>query len=141
MLGIVFFLGEGNVDGPGEGCPLKNGAYAQIHTLMVWGKDWEIKLWATLPLGEGFSPPSGPTPDGFLGSNVFRNYVVEMTYGSKPGCARLLRSGQGLLVIPLRSAVWPAPQFHLGIDDEYTDCPRGRLWARAGQQSTGVFLC
>jgi len=79
MLGIRF-LGEGNVDGPGQGSTQK-WAYANHTTLMFAGKDLGDKTVATLPL-EWFSRQVGRRTDGFLGSNVFRNYVVEIDYAN-----------------------------------------------------------
>jgi len=75
----IRFLGEGNVHGPGQG-PLKNGI-RQSHTLMFGGKDLEIKLCDS---ASGMVlAPSGRRTDGFLGSNVFRNYVVEIDYANQ----------------------------------------------------------
>ena len=80
MVGIRF-LGEGNVDGPGQGSAQK-WAFANHATLMFAGKDLGDQTVATLPL-EWFSRQVGRRTDGFLGSNVFRNFVVEIDYANQ----------------------------------------------------------
>jgi hypothetical protein len=80
MLGIRF-LGEGNVDGPGQGSVQKL-AFANHATLMFAGEELGGQTVATLPL-EWFSREVGRSTDGFLGSNVFRNYVVEIDYAKQ----------------------------------------------------------
>jgi Aspartyl protease len=80
MLGIRF-LGEGNVDGPGQGSVQKL-AFANHATLMFAGEELGDQTVATLPLG-WFSREVGRSTDGFLGSNVFRNYVVEIDYANQ----------------------------------------------------------
>jgi hypothetical protein len=80
MLGIPF-LDEGNVDGPGQGSVQKL-AFASHATLMFAGEEMGDQTVATLPL-EWFSREVGRSTDGFLGSNVFRNYVVEIDYANQ----------------------------------------------------------
>jgi hypothetical protein len=80
MLGIRF-LGEGKVDGPGQGSAQKL-AFAKHTTLMFAGEELGDQTVATLPL-EWFSREVGRSTDGFLGSNVFRNYVVEIDYANQ----------------------------------------------------------
>ncbi len=80
MLGIRF-LDEGNVDGPGQGSVQKL-AFANHATLMFAGEEMGDQTVATLPL-EWFSREVGRSTDGFLGSNVFRNYVVEIDYANQ----------------------------------------------------------
>jgi hypothetical protein len=80
MLGIRF-LGEGNVDGPGQGS-VEKLAFANHTTLMFAGEELGDQTVATLPL-EWFSREVGRSTDGFLGSNVFRNYVVEIDYANQ----------------------------------------------------------
>ncbi len=80
MLGIAF-LDEGNVDGPGQGLVQKL-AFANHATLMFAGEEMGDQTVATLPL-EWFSREVGRNTDGFLGSNVFRNYVVEIDYANQ----------------------------------------------------------
>jgi hypothetical protein len=80
MLGIRFLVG-GNVDGPGQGSSQKL-AFASHTTLMFGGEELGDQTVATLPL-EWFSREVGRSTDGFLGSNVFRNYVVEIDYANQ----------------------------------------------------------
>jgi hypothetical protein len=80
MLGIPF-LDEGNVDGPGQGSVQKL-AFANHATLMFAGEEMGDQTVATLPL-QWFSREVGRSTDGFLGSNVFRNYVVEIDYANQ----------------------------------------------------------
>jgi hypothetical protein len=80
MLGIRF-LGQGNVDGPGQGSAQKL-SFANHATLMFAGEELGDQTVATLPL-EWFSREVGRSTDGFLGSNVFRNYVVEIDYANQ----------------------------------------------------------
>jgi len=80
MLGIRF-LDEGNVDGPGQDSVQKL-AFANHATLMFAGEEMGDQTVATLPL-EWFSREVGRSTDGFLGSNVFRNYVVEIDYANQ----------------------------------------------------------
>ena len=80
MLGIRF-LGQGNVDGPGQGSAQKL-TFANHATLMFAGEELGDQTVATLPL-EWFSREVGRSTDGFLGSNVFRNYVVEIDYANQ----------------------------------------------------------
>ena len=80
MLGIQF-LERGNVYGPGQGSAQKL-AFADHATLMFAGEELGDQTVATLPL-EWFSREVGRSTDGFLGSNVFRNYVVEIDYANQ----------------------------------------------------------
>src|SRR5260370_42374493 len=80
MLGIPF-LGEGNVYGRGQGSAQK-WALANHAALMFAGEELGDQTVATLPL-EWFSREVGRSTDGVLGSNVFRNYVVEIDYASQ----------------------------------------------------------
>lgn len=80
MLGIRF-VAEGKVDGPGQGSAQKL-AFAKHTTLMFAGEELGDQTVATLPL-EWFSREVGRSTDGFLGSNVFRNYVVEIDYANQ----------------------------------------------------------
>jgi Aspartyl protease len=80
MLGIPF-PDEGNVAGPGQGSVQKL-AFAKHTTLMFAGEELGDQTVATLPLG-WFSCEVGRNTDGFLGSNVFRNYVVEIDYANQ----------------------------------------------------------
>ena len=80
MLGIQF-LELGNVYGPGQGSAQKL-AFADHATLMFAGEELGDQTVATLPL-DWFSREVGRSTDGFLGSNVFRNYVVEIDYANQ----------------------------------------------------------
>ena len=79
-LGIPF-LGEGNAYGPGQGSAQKL-AFTSHATLRFAGEELGDQTVATLPL-EWFSREVGRSTDGFLGSNVFRNYVVEIDYANQ----------------------------------------------------------
>jgi len=80
MLGIRSF-GQANVDGPGQGST-QTWAFAKHTTLMFAGEELGDQTVATLPLG-WFSREVGRSTDGFLGANVFRNYVVEIDYANQ----------------------------------------------------------
>ncbi len=80
MLGIRSF-GQANVDGPGQGST-QTWAFAKHTTLMFAGEELGDQTVATLPL-ERFSREVGRSTDGFLGSNVFRNCVVEIDYANQ----------------------------------------------------------
>jgi hypothetical protein len=122
-------FGEGNVDGPGQGSTQK-WAFANHTTLMFAGKDLGDQTVATLPL-EWFSRQVGRRTDGFLGSNVFRNYVVEIDYANQvlrlhdPAAYSYSGSGQRL---PLQF-IW---------DDIPT--VRADVVAQDGAAITGIFL-
>ena len=128
MLGIQF-LSEGNVDGPGQGSAQKL-AFANHTTLMFAGETLGDQTVATLPL-EWFSREVGRSTDGFLGSNVFRNYVVEIDYANQvlrfydPAVYCYSGSGQRL---PLQF-IW-------------NDIPtvRAEVVAQDGTAINGVFL-
>lgn len=128
MLGIRF-LGEGNVDGPGQG-PNQKWTFANHTTLMFAGIDLGDQTVATLPL-EWFSRQVGRRTDGFLGSNVFRNYVVEIDYENQvlrlhdPEVYRYSGSGQRL---PLRFIWNDIPTVH------------AEVVAQDGTAINGVFL-
>lgn len=75
------FLGEGNAYGPGQGTTQKF-AFASHTTLLFAGASLGNQTVATLPL-EWFSRELGRPVDGFLGSNIFRNYIVEIDYSNQ----------------------------------------------------------
>jgi len=77
----IRFLGEGDAYGPGQGSAQKL-AFANHATLSFAGAELSDQTVATLPL-EWFSREVGRSTDGFLGSNVFRNYVVEIDYANQ----------------------------------------------------------
>jgi hypothetical protein len=80
MLGIPL-AGEGKAYGPGQG-PSEKLSYSKHATLRFAGAELGDQTVATLPL-EWFSCEVGRGTDGFLGSNVFRNYVVEIDYSNQ----------------------------------------------------------
>ena len=80
MLGLQF-VGEGDAYGPGEGATQKF-AFANHTTLMFAGVNLGNQTVATLPL-DWFSRELGRSVDGFLGSNIFQNYVVEIDYANQ----------------------------------------------------------
>src|SRR4029077_1947157 len=66
---------------PGQGST-QTWAFAKHTTLMFAGEELGDQTVATLPLG-WFSREVGRSTDGFLGSNIFRNYVVEIDYANQ----------------------------------------------------------
>jgi hypothetical protein len=125
----VQFLGQGNVDGPGQGSAQKL-AFAKHATLMFAGAELGDQTVATLPL-EWFSREVGRHTDGFLGSNVFRNYVVEIDYANQvlrlhdPAAYSYSGSGQRL---PLQFIWSDIPTVH------------AEVVAQDGTAIDGVFL-
>ena len=128
MLGIRFLV-EGNVDGPGQGSSQKL-AFASHTTLMFGGEELGDQTVATLPL-DWFSREVGRSTDGFLGSNVFRNYVVEIDYANQvlrfydPAAYSYSGSGQ-----------------HLPLQFIWNDIPtvRAEVVMQDGTAITGTFL-
>ena len=80
VLGIRF-VGEGKAYGPGQGSSQKL-PYARHTTLSFAGVELGDQTVGSLPL-EWFSCEIGRSTDGFLGSDVFRNYVVEIDYSNQ----------------------------------------------------------
>jgi hypothetical protein len=80
ILGLDF-RGEGIASGPGQGST-QEFAFAGHATLMFAGAEMDDQTVATLPL-EWFSRELGRRVDGFLGSNIFQNYVVEIDYANQ----------------------------------------------------------
>jgi hypothetical protein len=128
MLGIQF-IERGNVYGPGQGTVQKL-AFADHATLMFAGEELGDQTVATLPL-DWFSREVGRSTDGFLGSNVFRNYVVEIDYANQvlrfqdPAAYSYSGSGQRLQL----QFIW-------------NDIPtvRAEVVMRDGTAITGTFL-
>ncbi len=125
----IRFLGEGNAYGPGQGSAQKL-AFASHATLSFAGAELGDQTVATLPL-EWFSREVGRSTDGFLGSNVFRNYVVEIDYANQvlhlhdPTTYSYSGSGQRL---PLQFIWDNIPSVHAGVV------------AQDGTVVSGVFL-
>ncbi|PYU44460.1 MAG: hypothetical protein DMG53_16465 [Acidobacteria bacterium] len=125
----IRFLGEGNAYGPGQGSAQKL-AFASHATISFAGAELGDQTVATLPL-EWFSREVGRSTDGFLGSNVFRNYVVEIDYANQvlhlhdPTTYSYSRSGQRL---PLQF-IW-----------DNIPSVRAQVVAQDGTAITGIFL-
>ena len=122
-------LGEGNAYGPGQGSVQKL-AFASHATISFAGAELGDQTVATLPL-EWFSREVGRSTDGFLGSNVFRNYVVEIDYANQvlrfhdPATYSYSGSGQRL---PLQF-IW-----------DNIPSVRAEVVARDGTAISGMFL-
>ncbi len=125
----VPFLGEGNAYGPGQGSVQKL-AFASHTTLMFAGEELGDQTVATLPL-EWFSREVGRSTDGFLGSNVFRNYVVEIDYAN-----------QALRLYDPATYSYSGPGQRLPLQFIWHDIPtvRAEVVAIDGTAITGVFL-
>ena len=127
-LGIMFH-GEGNAYGPGQGSAQKL-AFASHATLMFAGEELGDQTVATLPL-EWFSREVGRSTDGFLGSNVFRHYVVEIDYANQvlrlhdPATYSYSGSGQRLPI----QFIW-----------DNIPTVRAEVVAQDGTAISGVFL-
>jgi hypothetical protein len=125
----IRFLGEGNAYGPGQGSSQKL-AFANHATLSFAGAELGDQTVATLPL-EWFSREVDRSTDGFLGSNVFRNYVVEIDYANQvlylhdPTTYSYSGSGQRL---PLQF-IW-----------DNIPSVRAQVVAQDGTKVSGVFL-
>ena len=125
----IRFLGEGNAYGPGQGSSQKL-AFASHATLSFAGAELGDQTVATLPL-EWFSREVGRSTDGFLGSNVFRSYVVEIDYTNQvlhlhdPTTYSYSGSGQRL---PLQF-IW-----------DNIPSVRAQVLAQDGTEVSGVFL-
>jgi hypothetical protein len=125
----IRFLGEGDAYGPGQGSAQKL-AFANHATLSFAGAELSDQTVATLPL-EWFSREVGRSTDGFLGSNIFRNYVVEIDYANQvlhlydPAAYSYSGSGQRL---PLQFIWGNIPSV------------RAEVLTQNGTAITGIFL-
>lgn len=125
----IRFPGKGNAYGPGQGSAQKL-AFASHTSLMFAGASLGNQTVATLPL-EWFSRAVGRSTDGFLGSNVFLNYVVEIDYANQvlrlhdPASYSYSGSGRRL---PLQFMWDNIPSVH------------AEVVAEDGTASAGVFL-
>lgn len=128
MLGLDL-LGEGVAYGPGQGATQKF-AFAGHTTLMFAGAELGDQTVATLPLG-WFSRELGRRVDGFLGSNIFQNYVVEIDYDNQ-----LLRFHD-----PASYAYSGSGQ-HLPLEFVWDNIPsvRAEVLTRDGTAIQGTFL-
>jgi hypothetical protein len=123
------FIGEGNAYGPGQGSP-QMLAFASHTTLMFGGEELGDQTVATLPL-EWFSREVGRRTDGFLGSNIFRNYVVEIDYAN-----------QVLRLYDPATYAYSGPGQRLPLQFIWDDIPtvRAEVVTQDGTAITGVFL-
>jgi hypothetical protein len=128
MLGLDL-LGEGIAHGPGQGSTEKF-AFAGHATLMFAGAELGDQTVATLPLG-WFSRELGRRVDGFLGSNIFQNYVVEIDYDNQ-----LLRFHDP------GSYSYSGPGERLPLEFVWDNIPsvRAEVLTRDGTAIEGVFL-
>ena len=123
------FIGEGNVYGPGQGSAQKL-AFASHAALRLADAELDDQTVATMPL-DWFSRELGRTTDGFLGSNIIRNYVVEIDYANQvlrlldPATYSYSGSGQRL---PLQF-IW-----------DNIPTVRAEVVAQDGTAISGVFL-
>jgi hypothetical protein len=125
----IRFVGEGNAYGPGQGSP-QMLAFASHTTLMFGGEELSDQTVATLPL-EWFSREVGRRTDGFLGSNLFRNYVVEIDYAN-----------QVLRLYDPATYAYSGPGQRLPLQFIWDDIPtvRAEVVTQDGTDITGVFL-
>src|SRR5258708_27504125 len=123
------FLGEGNAYGPGQGSAQKL-TFASHATLRFAGADLGDQPVAKLSL-DGFSAAVGRSTDGFLGSNVFRSYVVEIDYAN-----------QELRLHDPTSYSYSGLGQRLPLQFIWDDIPtvRAEVVAQDGTAITGVFL-
>lgn len=139
MLGLQF-EGEGNAYGPGQGSTQKF-AFASHTTLMFAGANLDNQTIATLPLG-WFSRELGRSVDGFLGSNIFQNYVVEIDYANQvlrlhdPATFSYSGSGQRL---PLQFLWDNIPSVHAEVVAQDGTAIQGTFLVDSGA-TTAVWL-
>ena len=121
--------GEENAYGPGQGSTQKL-AFANHTTLTFGGGELTDQTVGTLPL-DWFSREVGRSTDGFLGSNVFRKFVVEIDYSD-----RVLR-----LYDPAVYS-YSGPGHHLPLEFAWDNIPsvRAEVIARDGTSISGIFL-
>jgi hypothetical protein len=125
----IRFLGEGIAHGPGQGFTQKL-AFTSHATLRLAGEELGDQTVATLPL-EWFSREVGRRTDGFLGSNIFRNYVVEIDYAN-----------QVLRLHDPATYAYSGPGQRLPLRFIWDDIPtvRAEVVTQDGTAITGVFL-
>jgi len=123
------FNGEGNVYGPGQGAAQKL-AFASHAALRLAGAELDDQTVATMPLG-WFSRELGRTTDGLLGSNIIRNYVVEIDYAN-----------QVLRLLDPATYSYSGPGQRLPIQFIWDNIPsvRAEVVAQDGTAVTGIFL-
>jgi hypothetical protein len=123
------FNGEGNVYGPGQGSAQKL-AFASHAALRFADAELDDQTVATMPL-DWFSRELGRTTDGFLGSNIIRNYVVEIDYAN-----------QVLRLLDPATYSYSGPGQRLPIQFIWDNIPsvRAEVVAQDGTAVTGIFL-
>jgi Aspartyl protease len=128
LLGLDL-LGEGIAYGPGQGATQKF-AFARHTTLTFAGAELSDQTVATLPLG-WFSRELGRRVDGFLGSNIFQTYVVEIDYDEQ-----LLR------FYDPASYSYSGSGEHLPLEFVWKNIPsvRAEVLTRDGTAIQGIFL-
>jgi aspartyl protease len=123
------FNGEGNVYGPGQGSAQKL-AFASHAALRLADAELDDQTVATMPL-DWFSRELGRTTDGFLGSNIIRNYVVEIDYAN-----------QVLRLLDPATYSYSGPGQRLPLQFIWDNIPsvRAEVVAQDGTAITGIFL-
>jgi Aspartyl protease len=123
------FNGEGNVYGPGQGAAQRL-AFASHAALRLAGAELDDQTVAIMPL-DWFSRELGRTTDGFLGSNIIRNYVVEIDYAN-----------QVLRLLDPATYSYSGPGQRLPIQFIWDNIPsvRAEVVAQDGTAVTGIFL-
>jgi aspartyl protease len=123
------FNGEGNVYGPGQGAAQKL-AFASHAALRLADAELDDQTVATMPL-DWFSRELGRTTDGFLGSNIIRNYVVEIDYAN-----------QVLRLLDPTTYSYSGPGQRLPLQFIWDNIPsvRAEVVAQDGTAITGIFL-
>jgi Aspartyl protease len=123
------FNGEGNVYGPGQGAAQKL-AFASHAALRLAGAELDDQTVATMPL-DWFSRELGRTTDGLLGSNIIRNYVVEIDYAN-----------QVLRLLDPATYSYSGPGQRLPLQFIWDNIPsvRAEVVAQDGTAITGIFL-
>jgi hypothetical protein len=123
------FNGEGNVYGPGQGSAQKL-AFASHAALRLADAELDDQTVAAMPL-DWFSRELGRTTDGILGSNIIRNYVVEIDYAS-----------QVLRLLDPATYSYSGPGQRLPIQFIWDNIPsvRAEVVAQDGTTITGIFL-
>lgn len=123
------FDGEGDVYGPGQGSAQKL-AFASHAALRLADTELHDQTVATMPL-DWFSRELGRTTDGFLGSNIIRNYVVEIDYAN-----------QVLRLLDPATYSYSGPGQRLPLQFIWDNIPsvRAEVVAQDGTAITGIFL-
>ena len=123
------FNGERNVYGPGQGSAQKL-AFASHAALRLADAELDDQTVATMPL-DWFSRELGRTTDGFLGSNIIRNYVVEID-----------DANQVLRLLDPATYSYAGPGQRLPLQFIWDNIPsvRAEVVAQDGTAITGIFL-